>query len=58
MLNLAFIPEYVAEKFTFKTGFSKEFKPAMDQYKIGQSVLKKIGGGAGLGLKLGTLTQQ
>ncbi len=30
MLNLAFIPEYVAEKFTFKTGFSREFKPAME----------------------------
>lgn len=57
MLNLAFVPEYVAERFSFKTGFSRDFKPAMDQYKIGQNVLKKIGGGAGLGLKLGNLTQ-
>jgi hypothetical protein len=57
MLNLAFVPEYVAERFSFKTGFSRDFKPAMEQYKIGQSVLKKIGGGAGLGLKLGNLTQ-
>jgi len=30
MLNLAFVPEFVAEKFAFESGFSKKLKPAMD----------------------------
>jgi len=29
LLNLAFVPEFVAGKFEFKNGFSKEFKLAI-----------------------------
>ena len=64
ILNLAYIPEYVgknlilnlfihlyiAERFNFKTGFSKELKPAMQKYKSGQEVFSKIGAGPGLGM--------
>ena len=44
LLNLAYIPEDVAEKFRFETGFNKKFKPAMDAYRIGRTVLLKAAG--------------
>mmetsp|Transcript_42499 Transcript_42499/g.31129 ORF Transcript_42499/g.31129 Transcript_42499/m.31129 type:complete len:91 (-) Transcript_42499:6-278(-) len=42
MLNLAFIPEYVAEQFRFRQGFFKVFKPAMLQYKLGLDLLHRL----------------
>jgi len=30
ILNLAYVPEFVVEKFSFTTGFHKKFKPAME----------------------------
>ena len=33
ILNLAYIPENVVEKFRFETGFHKKFKPAMLTFK-------------------------
>jgi hypothetical protein len=44
MLNLAYIPESVAEKFKFETGFNKKFKPAMDAFRLGQRMLLKTAG--------------
>lgn len=44
MLNLAYIPEYVTEKFRFETGFYKNFLPAMNSYRIGQQRLLKMAG--------------
>ena len=35
MLNLAYIPESVAEKFHFESGFNKKFLPAMKTFRIG-----------------------
>lgn len=31
ILNMAYVPEYVSEKFKFESGFSKEFKQAINQ---------------------------
>ena len=36
MINLAYIPEYVTERFRFETGFYKSFLPAISQYRLGQ----------------------
>jgi len=33
ILNVAYIPEEVSQKFHFATGFHKQFKPAMEEYK-------------------------
>jgi hypothetical protein len=55
MLNLAYIPESVAEKFKFETGFNKKFKPAMDSFRIGQRMLLKTAGKQFGGLNLGGL---
>jgi len=44
ILNLAFIPEYVVEKFKFETGFQKKFLPAMEQFRLGQVQLLKMAG--------------
>jgi len=33
ILNVAYIPEEVIQKFHFETGFHKSFKPAMEEYK-------------------------
>jgi hypothetical protein len=49
MLNLAFIPEIVVEKFSFKQGFSKEFKPAIMEAKLGKNFQNKIAAAANLG---------
>jgi hypothetical protein len=32
LLNMAYIPEEVMEKFKFENGFNKTFKPLMDAY--------------------------
>jgi len=39
ILNLAFLPEYVSERFHFESGFSKNFIQSMQQQKIGTSIL-------------------
>ena len=44
ILNLAFIPEFVVEKFKFESGFQKKFLPAMEQFKLGQAQLLKMAG--------------
>jgi len=44
ILNLAYIPEYVIEKFKFETGFQKKFLPAMEQFRLGQVQLLKMAG--------------
>ena len=44
ILNLAYIPEYVIEKFKFETGFQKKFLPAIEQYRLGQVQLLKMAG--------------
>ena len=35
ILNLAYIPEFVVEKFSYETSFHKKFRQAMDQHRIG-----------------------
>lgn len=35
LMNMAFFHDYVIERFTTKLGFSKDFKRADDQHKIG-----------------------
>jgi hypothetical protein len=44
MLNLAYIPEAVAEKFKFESGFNKKFLPAMKAFRFGQMTLLKTAG--------------
>jgi len=58
ILNLSFLPEYVSEKFHFQSGFSKGFKQAIEQQRIGAQLLNKMGGAGGLGMKLPGLTQK
>lgn len=33
ILNLAFVPEYVTERFSFEQGFIKKFKPAIQEFR-------------------------
>lgn len=35
LMNMGFFHDYVIERFTMKLGFSKDFKRADDQHKIG-----------------------
>ena len=41
ILNLAYIPDYIADKFTFQSGFSLTLKRTIDEYRMGQGLLKK-----------------
>jgi len=43
------VPEFVSEQFSFKSGFSKEFKRVMMQYNVGKKVLDNVIGGVKAG---------